>query len=58
MQFDVRLFRNAIRTFEREMASQLEAESLCCGVTLSQCHTLIEIDQNTGIALCRAFRDS
>jgi DNA-binding MarR family transcriptional regulator len=36
-------FRHDLRALEREVARQLEAETACCGVTLSQCHALLEL---------------
>jgi len=36
-------FRRQLRVLEREVVSQLEADTGCCGVTLAQCHTLIEL---------------
>jgi DNA-binding MarR family transcriptional regulator len=39
----VAAFRHNIRALEREVARQLEADTACCGVTLSQCHTLLEL---------------
>jgi DNA-binding MarR family transcriptional regulator len=39
----VATFRHNIRALEREVARQLEADTACCGVTLSQCHTLLEL---------------
>lgn len=34
-------FRKSLRVLEREIARELESE--CCGVSLSQCHVLMEI---------------
>jgi DNA-binding MarR family transcriptional regulator len=36
-------FRRDLRVLEREMTRQLEGETTCCGVTLAQCHTLLEL---------------
>jgi DNA-binding MarR family transcriptional regulator len=36
-------FRRHLRVLEREVVRQMEAETGCCGVTLAQCHTLIEL---------------
>ncbi len=30
---------------EREVARQFEGEVMCCGVTLTQCHTLLELEK-------------
>ena len=37
----VQSFRKSLRVLEREIARELESE--CCGVSLSQCHVLVEI---------------
>lgn len=39
----VRKFRDILRRFEREVFVQ-SSESCCSGVTLAQCHTLLEIE--------------
>jgi DNA-binding MarR family transcriptional regulator len=39
----IAVFRRQLRVLEREVVSQLEADTGCCGVTLAQCHTLIEL---------------
>jgi len=44
MSFNVRLFRKSLRTFERLVTSQLKGSSCCTGVSLSQCHALLEIE--------------
>jgi DNA-binding MarR family transcriptional regulator len=36
-------FRRDLRVLEREIVRQLEGETTCCGVTLPQCHVLIEL---------------
>lgn len=40
---DVRDFRRDLRVLERELMRQLEGETACCGVTLAQCHALLEL---------------
>jgi len=44
MLFNVRQFRKSLRSFERLVASQLKGSSCCSGVTLAQCHTILEIE--------------
>lgn len=39
----VREFRQHLRRIERAVAEQLKVQTRCCGVTLAQCHTLIEL---------------
>ena len=38
-------FRHDLRALEREVARQLEIETACCGVTLPQCHALLELSR-------------
>jgi DNA-binding MarR family transcriptional regulator len=39
----LRGFRQDLRVLEREIVRQLEDETGCCGVTLTQCHVLLEL---------------
>lgn len=39
----IRSFRKQLRRFERLLNGQLK--DYCCGVTLGQCHTLLEIEE-------------
>lgn len=41
---EIRKFRGDLRRFERLVVSQLKDSSCCSGVTLAQCHTLLEIE--------------
>lgn len=47
-------FRRQLRVLERELVLQLVADTGCCGVTLAQCHTLLELEASelslTGLA--------
>jgi DNA-binding MarR family transcriptional regulator len=36
-------FRRDLRALEREIFRQLEGETECCGVTVAQCHALLEL---------------
>lgn len=36
-------FRRDLRVLEREVVRQLEGETSCCEVTLTQCHALLEL---------------
>jgi DNA-binding MarR family transcriptional regulator len=38
-------FRRGIRTLEREIGNQLRADTSCCGVTVSQCHMILELEE-------------
>ncbi|MCX6223185.1 MAG: MarR family transcriptional regulator [Bacteroidia bacterium] len=46
----VRKFRRILRNFERELNSQNQS-GCCCGVTITQCHTLMALDQKDNITL-------
>jgi DNA-binding MarR family transcriptional regulator len=47
----VRALRKNLRVLEREFARSLSPESTCCGVTLAQCHLLLEVEERgeTGV---------
>ena len=46
----IREFRGYLRHFERELDIQ-NSTNCCCGVTLSQCHVLMELDKEDDITL-------
>jgi len=39
----IETFRRNLRVLEREVMHQLQTETTCCGVTLAQCHVLLEL---------------
>ncbi len=41
----VRDFRRALRLLERQVERTLASQTGCCGVTVAQCHLLLELDQ-------------
>ena len=41
----VRELRKIVRMIEREVDRQLKTDVQCCGVSLMQCHTLLEIEE-------------
>jgi DNA-binding MarR family transcriptional regulator len=41
----IRAFRRSLRTLEREIELSLAAETECCGVTVAQCHLLLELER-------------
>jgi DNA-binding MarR family transcriptional regulator len=43
-------FREHLRHFERAIEIQ-NSSNCCCGVTLTQCHTLMELDKQDNISL-------
>jgi hypothetical protein len=40
----IREFRKHLRQLEREVGYSMASETACCGVTLAQCHHLLEVD--------------
>ena len=44
-QIDIREFRKNLRKFERLVSSQPKHDKCCKGVTLAQCHVLLEIEE-------------
>ncbi|MDA3883946.1 MAG: MarR family transcriptional regulator [Bacteroidales bacterium] len=46
----VKEFREYLRHFEREIEIQ-NSSNCCCGVTLTQCHTLMELDKQDNVSL-------
>ena len=40
---DIRDFRRVLRHLERIIISGLKDDSSCCGITVNQCHLLLEI---------------
>jgi DNA-binding MarR family transcriptional regulator len=38
-------FRSKLREIERAVWSQTKSEALCCGVTMAQCHAIMEIGE-------------
>ena len=39
----IKSFRSILRVLERELGFQSDSESQCCGMTLTQCHVLMEL---------------
>ncbi len=46
----IRQFRETLRVFDREMFLQNNA-SCCNGISLAQCHTLLEVEKNSEISV-------
>lgn len=46
-----RLFRDRLRLLERETIRPFDADSGCCGLTLGQCHTLLEVGNRNEVSL-------
>ncbi len=49
--FDLRLFRQQLRSLEREVALNIARETDCCGVSSAQCHVLLEVEANPGLGI-------
>lgn len=47
----IRLLRDRLRVLERETIRPFDNRDDCCGLTLAQCHTLLEIGNRGGISL-------
>ena len=47
----IRLLREKLRQLERELDDRFRSDSGCCGLTLAQCHTLLEIGNKGEISL-------
>ncbi|MEY7998862.1 MarR family winged helix-turn-helix transcriptional regulator [Clostridium sp. Mt-5] len=43
--------REMIRTLERKLGILSESEIVCCGITMTQCHALVEIGRAENISL-------
>jgi DNA-binding MarR family transcriptional regulator len=44
---EVRAFRKCLRVIERVVLGNMKEESSCCGVSLTQCHILLELEEHT-----------
>jgi len=40
---DIRYFREIMRHLQRNLSWQSKSDATCCGITLAQCHVLMEI---------------
>jgi len=47
----IKLLREKLRRLEREISSPFKPETGCCGLTLAQCHTLLEVGQGQEVSL-------
>lgn len=48
---DIRLFREAMRQLQRSLSWQWKSDASCCGITVAQCHALLEIGKRGKITL-------
>lgn len=44
-------FRRKIRVIEREIERQIKAGAMCCGVSLAQCHALMELGAHAEMSI-------
>jgi len=42
---NIKQFRKSIRKLQRKLAERLDGDSVCCGVTIAQCHLLLAIEE-------------
>jgi DNA-binding MarR family transcriptional regulator len=47
----IEAFRRDLRVVEREVVRQMQVETACCGVTLAQCHVLLQLGQAGSLSL-------
>jgi DNA-binding MarR family transcriptional regulator len=47
----IALFRKSMRQIERAVMLQNKNEAVCCGVTLAQCHAILEIGSADGMSV-------
>lgn len=45
---ELQLLRKYIRVLERHVDQQLKNHKVCCGISLAQCHALVELDTLAG----------
>lgn len=50
---DIRSFREAMLQLQRNLNLQWKSDAACCGITVAQCHALLEIGKNNGITLVK-----
>ena len=48
---DIRLFREAMSQLQRNLSWQWKSDATCCGITVAQCHVLLEVGKSGGITL-------
>jgi DNA-binding MarR family transcriptional regulator len=44
-------FRRSLRSIEREVEQQIKNDTVCCGVSLAQCHVLMELGLGGGMTI-------
>jgi DNA-binding MarR family transcriptional regulator len=51
MSQTVDAFRSTLRRIERAVGLQAKDDATCCGVTVAQCHALVEIGAHEGLSV-------
>ncbi|XER05408.1 hypothetical protein SRRS_08900 [Sporomusa rhizae] len=46
-----KIFREIVKTCVRKLGLLQKADTACCGITVAQCHTLVEIGRTEGLSL-------
>lgn len=50
-QIDIKQFRDLIRQLQRSLNWQWRLDASCCGVTVAQCHTIMEVGKTGRISI-------
>ncbi len=48
---ELRHFRDAVRRLQRYLGGQWKNDAACCGITVAQCHTLMEVGKKGELSL-------
>jgi DNA-binding MarR family transcriptional regulator len=48
---NVKLFREKLREIQRDLGWSQKTDIQCCGITMAQCHALIEIGQRSSVSI-------
>jgi DNA-binding MarR family transcriptional regulator len=49
--YDIRGFRDSVRLLQRSLGWQAKNDAECCGITIAQCHALLEIGNRKELSL-------
>lgn len=48
---EIRLFGRGLRALQRDLGAQWKDDASCCGITVAQCHALLEVAESGGMSL-------
>ncbi len=48
---DIRYFREIMRRLQRNLSWQSKSDAVCCGITVAQCHAMMEIGKVNKISI-------